>query len=278
MTNGFELSASTIKSISASPSMSVATNDTAAQGPTVVESAAFVLNFVVRGCCGAFGWDRSSFADVLKQQDTAGFWSLGGEAARRFDAVGKLAQDQIEIAILIEVDPAATETDTFHLVESGRDRNFFESAIALVPKQMLFAGAGNHEIGKAVVVVVGGRSAEARAGSGKPGGGRYIGVGVVAIVAQEQIADLAVFDYRGKQEDVGATVVIVIEQNDCAAEALARRPLDRRQVGSRGPFHSGASDTLNPGAASNMGIGPIGWRPAVDKSRPITSAYFPCSL
>ena len=182
---------------------------------------------------------RRVYADIFKDFHTArGLGGYGGEQPRRFDTLGVAAQDEIEVAVLIEVGPTAAEADALHLIEADRKGFVLELAVALVAKDVLFAGTGDDEIELAVVVVVGGGSTEARPRSRQPRGGRHVRVGVVPVVLQKQVANLAVLkDGRG-HKDIGLPIAVVIEKHDGRTEAFAGRLANRIQVRSGCPARS----------------------------------------
>ena len=196
-------------------------------------------------------------ADVLEQFQAAGrLPRRSGEGPGSFDAVGVTAEDEVEVAVLVEVGPATAEADSFDLVEPSRDRHVLERAVALVAEQMLRAGPSDDQVRPAVVVVVGSGGGETRPRRRQPRRRCHVGEDVIAFVAQQQIADLPILDDGGDEEEVGLAVAVEVEDDDRAAEPLPGSLAERVEVGGGYPSRSGGEVHLEPSGRFEHGQRP----------------------
>src|SRR5262249_52091309 len=142
----------------------------------------------------------SGFADIQEENKfTPSFFRriFFNEVQGFLGTRGKSRHDQVLVAVLIQIKKARTQTDSVQFVQSGLDRHIVKAiaAFAFVAKEPLFADAGNEQIGKAVVVEIADGAAEAETWFSQAGFVRDIGENIVALIAQEQIANLAAFHY-----------------------------------------------------------------------------------
>ena len=138
-----------------------------------------------------------------------------------------VADEEIEQAVAIEVDPHRRRAERRAAVEAARARDVHERALAGVAEQAVLADAGDEEVGEAVVVEVADRDAHAVQLDVEAGGARDVGeraVAVVAIEAQRRALPLVPGPVHAVDEqDVLPAVGVVVEERAAGAERLGQQ-------------------------------------------------------
>src|SRR5262249_53864113 len=124
-----------------------------------------------------------------------------------------------------------------------------EGPLARVAEQVLLAGAGNEQVGQAVVVEVADAAPQTGAGLAQSRLRGYVDESAIAVVEQEEVAHLSSFHHGTEQPHVWLAVAVVVEDDDSGAEAfagsgakLAQRA--RAKINARGPSCPWGKDHL----------------------------------
>ena len=137
-----------------------------------------------------------------------------------------VADEQIEQAVAIVVEPQRGGAEALALAEAGGVGDVDERALAGVAEESVLADAGDEDVGKAVVVVVADGHAHAVEFDIETGAGGYVGEGAVAVVAVEpkRGAGFLVSGPVGTidQKNVLPAVAIVVEKGAAGAESFGQ--------------------------------------------------------
>ncbi len=180
---------------------------------------------------------------LLALEELDGFFRSGRE----------LAEQKIEVAILIQIDGASGEADRREFVQRRLGGDILELALAAVAEQFLYADAGQQEVGIFVIVEVGHTAAQGGTRAGQTRLGRHIRELSLSVITQQQVAHLSLFDDGAREEQVGLAVAVVVQHNHRGAEASAHQPAHLRA--------RTLSEVFRPGPA--CAVGELDFQPLV---------------
>ncbi len=130
-----------------------------------------------------------------------------------------MGDDQIEIAVLIQIYERRSQANRFDLINGRFGGYVFEAAVPRVAKEVLLPNSGDEEIDVTIVVEISRTAAEARPRSRQARIHRDVGEVTGAVVAQQKVFHLTVDDHGAQHKNVGFAVAIVVEHDHHGAEA-----------------------------------------------------------
>ena len=138
-----------------------------------------------------------------------------------------VADEEIEQAVAVEVEPQRRRAERRAAAEAARLRDVDERALAGIAEQPVLADAGDEEVGKAVVVEVADGDAHPVHLHVEAGGARDVGERAVAVVAiQRERRPLPLVPgpvHAVDEQDVLPAVGVVVEERAAGAERLGQQ-------------------------------------------------------
>ena len=144
-------------------------------------------------------------------------------AVRPLDVV---ADQQVEQAVAIEIEPEGRGAEGAAAAQSGLLRDVDKAAAAVVLEEAVLPDRGDQQVGKAVVVVVADGHSHAVHFDRQPGALGDVGEGAVAVVAVEPHggapASMAGPVHAVDQQDIEPAIGIVVEEGAAGAHGFGQ--------------------------------------------------------
>ena len=137
-----------------------------------------------------------------------------------------VADDEVQVAILVVVDPSGAGAEFFRSLHACFLRDIGEGAVAIVVKEAALAVRGDEKIVEAVIVVVPDGHSQPKHFNVEPSLVRHVGEGAVMIVVIELgrrvFLNVAGPVHTVYKKNVRPVVVVVVDEGDAGAHGFRK--------------------------------------------------------